>query len=293
MSFLFVSVLLGLWKTIVWFTLGKRQRLCKHQKDFCRNFCHRHAWLMLISLQIGSQECNDRKDKEIEMRSLIDFWQLGIASSINMFSFFPTLDQYCGDLKLGFFLSDNHLQVDIVSARNVSYCQSTTSNKPCKYFYDALFGFGISNIDYLIEQWHTKHILFIIPFYLVDTYVKTYLSEGIRRFLCRKTTISRQSMVYRQTVKYLSSDVPRRKLLAMLWVIEKKNHPSFEDYQLASVAGGGTMDVKDKAYWKENTEDECIGVVEVDIGKLINQQLVVGWYQLFNLNTYQTGSDSN
>ena len=128
-------------------------------------------------------------------------------------------------------------------------------------------------------------------FFAVDTYVKTYLTEEKRRFLCKKTGIARQPFVYRQTVKYLSTDVARRTLLVMLWASQKGSHsstPSFEDYKMASVAGGGPVEI-DNTYGTES----CLGVVEVDIEKISNQQLVVGWYRLFTPETYQPECDSN
>ena len=125
----------------------------------------------------------------------------------------------------------------------------------------------------------------------VDTYVKTYLTEENRRFLCKKTTIARQPFVYRQAVKYLSTDVPRRNLLVMLWSLEKggsrSSAPSFEDYKLAAIAGGGPLEI-DSRHGTEN----CLGVIEVDIEKILSQQLVVGWYRLFTPDTYQPECDS-
>ena len=126
----------------------------------------------------------------------------------------------------------------------------------------------------------------------MDTYVKTYLTEENRRFLCKKTGIAKQPFVYRQTVKYLSTDVARRTLLVMLLTLPKGSHssaPSFEDYKLASVAGGGPVEIDNNHHGSES----CLGVVEVDIEKISNQQLVVGWYRLFTPETYQPECDYN
>ena len=77
----------------------------------------------------------------------------------------------------------------------------------------------------------------------------------------------------------------------MVWALQKgtrSSTPSFEDYKIASSAGGGPIEF-DNSYGMEN----CLGVVEVEIEKILNQQLVVGWYRLFTPDTYQQESDSN
>ena len=117
------------------------------------------------------------------------------------------------------------------------------------------------------------------------------MTEGDRRFLCKKTGTARQPFVYRQTVKYLASDVPRRSLLVMLWISEKADHPptpSFDDYKLASIAGGGAIEFANTA-----TSENCLGLIEVEIEKLMSAQLVVGWYKLFTPKTYQEENDVN
>ena len=77
----------------------------------------------------------------------------------------------------------------------------------------------------------------------------------------------------------------------MVWALQKgtrSSTPSFEDYKLAAIGGGGPID-GDNSYGIEN----CLGVVEVEIEKIFNQQLVVGWYRLFTPDTYQPECDSN
>ena len=121
--------------------------------------------------------------------------------------------------------------------------------------------------------------------------MKTYLTEENRRFLCKKTGVAKQPFEYRQTVKYLSSDVPRRTLLVMLVALQKSNHssaPSFEDYKLAANAGGGPLEIDSK-----HSIENCLGVVEVEIGRMLDQQLVVGWYKMFTPETYQQECDPN
>ena len=84
--------------------------------------------------------------------------------------------------------------------------------------------------------------------------------------------------------------MPRRNLLVMIWAVQKGNRnstPSYEDYKLAAIAGRGPSDM-DNSYGMEN----CLGVVEVAIEKILNQQLVVGWYRLFTPDSYQLDSDS-
>ena len=77
----------------------------------------------------------------------------------------------------------------------------------------------------------------------------------------------------------------------MLWALQKANHsstPSFEDYKLAAIAGGGPLEID-----STHTIENCLGVVEVEIEKILNQQLVVGWYKMFTPDTYQPECDSN
>ena len=76
----------------------------------------------------------------------------------------------------------------------------------------------------------------------------------------------------------------------MIWAVQKGNRnstPSYEDYKLAAIAGRCPSDM-DNSYGMEN----CLGVVEVAIEKILNQQLVVGWYRLFTPDSYQLDSDS-
>ena len=51
-----------------------------------------------------------------------DFIEMKIWETIiiEVGSYFLISVSYCGEMKLGFFLSHNHLQVDIVLARNVT-----------------------------------------------------------------------------------------------------------------------------------------------------------------------------
>ena len=78
----------------------------------------------------------------------------------------------------------------------------------------------------------------------------------------------------------------------MLWISEKADHPSstpsFDDYKLASIAGGGAIE-----FANTTTNESCLGLIEVEIEKLMSAQLVVGWYKLFTPNTYQEECDVN
>ena len=103
--------------------------------------------------------------------------------------------------------------------------------------------------------------------YFSDTYVTTQLCENERRFLTRRTGIVRQisTPLYRQTVKYLTSDVARRVLVATMW----SRVPPEAKYDPMNLVG------------LVNEGDERIGIANIDIDKLVMRQLIVGWYKLF------------
>lgn len=96
-----------------------------------------------------------------------------------------------------------------------------------------------------------------------DTYVTTQLMEEDRRFLTRRTGIVRQlsNPIYRQTIKYLASDVSRRRLVATVW--------SLPPPEIKYDSGG------------HHVVEECIGLAQINIDKLMTRQLLVGWYKLF------------
>ena len=77
----------------------------------------------------------------------------------------------------------------------------------------------------------------------------------------------------------------------MLWALEKGGNrssaPSFEDYKLAAIGGGGPIEID-----SSNVIENCLGVIEVDIEQILRQQLIVGWYRLFTPDTYQSECDS-
>lgn len=122
-------------------------------------------------------------------------------------------------------------------------------------------------------------------FHSVDTYVKTYLAEDDRRFLRKRTALARQPFVYRQTVKYLSSDVPRRTLLVMVWA---KNN--FSDF---AHRNPGDFYTHEREHRGHHPSNNCLGAAEVNISKIIPKQMVVGWYKLFPPDYYNPESDSN
>lgn len=68
--------------------------------------------------------------------------------------------------------------------------------------------------------------------------------------------------LYRQTVKYLASDVSRRGLVASVWA---RDPPEIK-YDPTGMTLEG---------------EECMGVATIDIDKLAMRQLLVGWYKLF------------
>ena len=108
-----------------------------------------------------------------------------------------------------------------------------------------------------------------------DTYVKTYLCEGDRRFLLRKTGVARflpnaGDPLYRQTVKYIATDIPRRTLIAMV-----TSAPRTKMYDFDPMVGS------------------VLGVAEIDIDKLARKQLVAGWYKLFDASLYNAEHDEN
>ena len=118
-------------------------------------------------------------------------------------------------------------------------------------------------------------LLISFLYYLLDTYVKTFLCEGDRRFLLRKTGVARNlpnagDPLYRQTVKYLASDIPRRTLVAMV-----ATAPRQKMYEFDPMLG------------------TTLGVAEIDIDKIVRKQLVAGWYRLFAASLYNAENDSN
>ena len=66
--------------------------------------------------------------------------------------------------------------------------------------------------------------------------------------------------------------------------------PTFEDYKLAAITGGGSIGV-DKLHGIDNTKHDCVGVAKIDIGKILHGQVVAGWYHLFDPDTYQSEGD--
>jgi hypothetical protein len=87
--------------------------------------------------------------------------------------------------------------------------------------------------------------------------------EGERRFLTRRTGIVRQltNPLYRQTVKYLTSDVSQRGIVATVW---SRPPPEIKyDPNIMMEA------------------EECIGSAIIDVDKLGMKQLLVGWFKLF------------
>ena len=103
----------------------------------------------------------------------------------------------------------------------------------------------------------------------LDTYVTTQLMEEDRRFLTRRTGVVRQlsSPIYRQSIKYLASDVSRRSLVASVWALPPP------EIKYDPMGGGGAND--------GGNGEECVGVAQINIDKLMLRQLMVGWYKLF------------
>ena len=87
--------------------------------------------------------------------------------------------------------------------------------------------------------------------------------EEDRRFLTRRTAIIRQltNPIYRQSIKYLSSDVSRRCLVTTVWSLPPP-------------------EIKYDPIGGHHVVEECIGVAQINIDKLMMRQLVVGWYKL-------------
>lgn len=86
-----------------------------------------------------------------------------------------------GDLKIGLLMTKGHLEVEIISARNIK----ETDNPPSP----------------------------------PDTYVKCYLRDGDRWIQKRKTRVVRRSIEpqFSQVLRYQACDVLGRTLLVMLW----------------------------------------------------------------------------
>lgn len=88
--------------------------------------------------------------------------------------------------------------------------------------------------------------------------------EEDRRFLTRRTGIVRQlsNPIYRQSIKYLASDVSRRSLVATVWSLPP-------------------AEIKYDSLGHQIHVEECIGAAQINIDKLMTRQLLVGWYKLF------------
>ncbi|XP_023288605.1 regulating synaptic membrane exocytosis protein 1 [Orussus abietinus] len=99
-----------------------------------------------------------------------------------------------------------------------------------------------------------------------DTYVKTYLLDGERWLLKRKTRVYRQSTEpqYRQTIKYGRCDAFGRNLLVMLW----ERNLGFESNQ-------------------------GLGGAEIDLGLLPQSRHTVGWYPLFPIHALGSHSHAD
>ena len=121
-----------------------------------------------------------------------------------------------------------------------------------------------------------------------DTYVKTYLCEDERRFLKRRSCTVRHSNdpMYRHTIRYLATDVPRRTLLALIWG-KRRPEPGYPEPQRQVIRGGAIVT-------EPHPLTQCLGICEIDVDRLRSKQLTVGWYRLFPPVVYQVNeSDSN
>ncbi|XP_071530366.1 uncharacterized protein Fife isoform X2 [Panulirus ornatus] len=100
-----------------------------------------------------------------------------------------------------------------------------------------------------------------------DTYVKTYLKDGDRRFQKRKTRVTRHSQEprYDQTLRYAAHDALGRSLLVMVWERQR----GFE-------------------------HNIGIGVAEISLAKIEHsQQSLIGWYRLLPVSSVmRVDSDS-
>ncbi|XP_076045732.1 regulating synaptic membrane exocytosis protein 4-like [Oratosquilla oratoria] len=91
-----------------------------------------------------------------------------------------------------------------------------------------------------------------------DTYVKTYLKDGERRLLKKKTKVARHSCdpTFDQTIKYPAQEVLGRTLLVMVWERSKV----FE-------------------------HNQGIGVAEINLTKLDLKTQTTGWYRLLPITS--------
>uniref|UniRef100_A0A1A9WD27 C2 domain-containing protein n=1 Tax=Glossina brevipalpis TaxID=37001 RepID=A0A1A9WD27_9MUSC len=98
-----------------------------------------------------------------------------------------------------------------------------------------------------------------------DTYVKCYIKDGDRLRHKKKTRVVRHAAepIYKQTIKYQSSDVFGRNIVIMLW----QRCVGFE-------------------------HNQGLGGTEVNLDKVNIAQHIGGWYPLFPMHSYG-GSDSD
>ncbi|KMY97180.1 regulating synaptic membrane exocytosis protein 1 isoform X1 [Drosophila simulans] len=131
-----------------------------------------------------------------------------------------------GELKMGFLKIKGNVEVELICARNIV-------NEDCE-----------------------------TP---PDTYVKCYIKDGDRLRHKKKTRVVRHAAepLYRQTIKYQSSDVFGRNIVIMVW----QRCVGFE-------------------------HNQGLGGTEVNLDKLSIGQPINGWYPLFPMHSYG-GSDSD
>ncbi|XP_043951095.1 regulating synaptic membrane exocytosis protein 2 isoform X3 [Drosophila biarmipes] len=131
-----------------------------------------------------------------------------------------------GELKMGFVKIKGNVEVELICARNIV-------NEDCE-----------------------------TP---PDTYVKCYIKDGDRLRHKKKTRVVRHAAepIYRQTIKYQSSDVFGRNIVIMVW----QRCVGFE-------------------------HNQGLGGTEVNLDKVSIGQPISGWYPLFPMHSYG-GSDSD
>ncbi|XP_052847162.1 regulating synaptic membrane exocytosis protein 1 isoform X1 [Drosophila gunungcola] len=131
-----------------------------------------------------------------------------------------------GELKMGFVKIKGNVEVELICARNIV-------NEDCE-----------------------------TP---PDTYVKCYIKDGDRLRHKKKTRVVRHAAepLYRQTIKYQSSDVFGRNIVIMVW----QRCVGFE-------------------------HNQGLGGTEVNLDKVSIGQPINGWYPLFPMHSYG-GSDSD
>ncbi|XP_017071137.1 regulating synaptic membrane exocytosis protein 2 isoform X2 [Drosophila eugracilis] len=131
-----------------------------------------------------------------------------------------------GELKMGFLKIKGNVEVELICARNIV-------NEDCE-----------------------------TP---PDTYVKCYIKDGDRLRHKKKTRVVRHAAepLYRQTIKYQSSDVFGRNIVIMVW----QRCVGFE-------------------------HNQGLGGTEVNLDKVSIGQPINGWYPLFPMHSYG-GSDSD